>query len=83
MAKNLYFYSLYIILYSFIYVYLSTHWYIYILIWFYNDLFGAYLKTGNKPAFIYLDLFDKLAKTGKKKGLTLSHESRYERFRPR
>ena len=30
-------------------------------------LFGAYLKTGNKPAFIYLDLFDKLAKTGKKK----------------
>ena len=30
-------------------------------------LFGAYLKTGNKPAFIYLGLFDKLAKTGKKK----------------
>ena len=30
-------------------------------------LFGTYLKTGNKPAFIYLDLFDKLAKTDKKK----------------
>jgi hypothetical protein len=44
-------------------------------------LFGTYLKTGNKPAFIYLDLFDKLAKTGKKKGLTLSHESRKVRRR--
>jgi hypothetical protein len=53
------------------------------LIGIFTYLFGAYLKTGNKPAFIYLDLFDKLAKTGKKKGLTLSHESRYERFRPR
>ena len=35
------------------------------LIGIFTYLFGAYLKTGNKPAFIYLDLFDKLAKTGK------------------